>query len=414
MNYEQLRTYFTWRTQVRAGNITQTDLSYVFLYVYELINNIGVQSSGDGINKLLEIWSAYRCFTDKLDKYMAGWLRDYYIINSCPFPFEEILEKEPLLQAYYPSSSVRYTFDFYEGLSSYKIKHSVFYTAENEKLIMDCFSHIVNRLDELTNSSKVKFNDTIFDRGTENRWQPFKNAIFFMKSEYLPKDDKTVKITDDYKYFYKNGKWTYTENREVSANGRRVIGYILKRMEQLLRRASKFKYKLNADDRDIDRQLLDRLLPDIGFTGFLTEIDTAVNEFYINLKKTIIKVDEGSLEKIRQNALITQEKLIVSESVSYASDAELNNKPPPILDIKPPAVDFMFQEAASDPEGSEPQDMWRSLAASLEPVEAKAVINVLNGASAEQCWNMQEKAALCLRCCLTISIKRPLKLQATP
>ena len=36
LSYEQLRTYFTWRTQVRKGVIDNTSLSYVFLYLYEL------------------------------------------------------------------------------------------------------------------------------------------------------------------------------------------------------------------------------------------------------------------------------------------------------------------------------------------------------------------------------------------
>lgn len=40
MSYDQLRTYFTWRTAVRAGEVTGTSLSYAFLYIYELLHNI--------------------------------------------------------------------------------------------------------------------------------------------------------------------------------------------------------------------------------------------------------------------------------------------------------------------------------------------------------------------------------------
>ena len=42
MGYEQLRTYFTWRAEVRKGNVADTSLSYAFLYIYELLGNIGV------------------------------------------------------------------------------------------------------------------------------------------------------------------------------------------------------------------------------------------------------------------------------------------------------------------------------------------------------------------------------------
>ena len=34
MGYEQLRTYFTWRTRVRKENIVNTSLAYTFLYIY--------------------------------------------------------------------------------------------------------------------------------------------------------------------------------------------------------------------------------------------------------------------------------------------------------------------------------------------------------------------------------------------
>ena len=52
MGYDQLRTYFTWRTRVRQGEIRETSLSYAFLYLYELLNQIGVSDPRDGLEKL--------------------------------------------------------------------------------------------------------------------------------------------------------------------------------------------------------------------------------------------------------------------------------------------------------------------------------------------------------------------------
>mgnify|MGYP000568012639 FL=1 len=53
MNFQQLRTYFTWRTDVRRGVVRKTSFSYVFLYIYELINHIGVKDDREGLEKLL-------------------------------------------------------------------------------------------------------------------------------------------------------------------------------------------------------------------------------------------------------------------------------------------------------------------------------------------------------------------------
>ena len=44
MNSLQLRGYFSWRTQVRRGNVQPTSLSFVFVYIYELLNLVGVDS----------------------------------------------------------------------------------------------------------------------------------------------------------------------------------------------------------------------------------------------------------------------------------------------------------------------------------------------------------------------------------
>ena len=42
MNDMQLRGYFSWRTKVRRGVVEETSLSFAFVYIYELINQIGV------------------------------------------------------------------------------------------------------------------------------------------------------------------------------------------------------------------------------------------------------------------------------------------------------------------------------------------------------------------------------------
>jgi len=73
MGYEQLRTYFSWRTQVRAGDITDIGLSYAFLYIYELLGNIGVTNPADGLDKLLFFWRSYRTLDLALPIQPMAW-----------------------------------------------------------------------------------------------------------------------------------------------------------------------------------------------------------------------------------------------------------------------------------------------------------------------------------------------------
>jgi hypothetical protein len=126
---------------------------------------------------------------------------------------------------------------------------------------------------------------------------PAQRHILYETGLYA-KSEKVIRLKSGYEYRFKNGRWTSKRLGGISGDGKQLLSYIFKRMEQLLRKAAKFKYKLNADDRYINKDALDKLLPGIGSAGLLREIDAAVKEFYINSKKTVITVDEDRLNRI--------------------------------------------------------------------------------------------------------------------
>ena len=67
MGYHQLRTYFTWRTTAREGTFRTVSLSYIFLYVYELLAGVGVSDAAEGLEKLTAVWEALRLHEPALD-----------------------------------------------------------------------------------------------------------------------------------------------------------------------------------------------------------------------------------------------------------------------------------------------------------------------------------------------------------
>lgn len=82
MSDRQLRGYFTWRTQVRRGTVEETSTSFAFLYLYELICGIGVDSPLDGFNKIKAFWDAYRAFEPGIDRFARVWLQDYAVFHG--------------------------------------------------------------------------------------------------------------------------------------------------------------------------------------------------------------------------------------------------------------------------------------------------------------------------------------------
>ncbi len=82
MSDRQLRGYFTWRAQVRRGNIEETSTSFAFLYLYELICGIGVDDPLDGFDKIEAFWDAYRAFEPGIDRFARVWLQDYAVFHG--------------------------------------------------------------------------------------------------------------------------------------------------------------------------------------------------------------------------------------------------------------------------------------------------------------------------------------------
>ena len=52
LKIEQLRSYFTWRTKLRKGDYQPAPTPFVYIYIYELINQIGTDSPEDSLQKM--------------------------------------------------------------------------------------------------------------------------------------------------------------------------------------------------------------------------------------------------------------------------------------------------------------------------------------------------------------------------
>ena len=82
MDAAQQQWYFYWRAQLRQGNRLPTDLSYLFVHIYEVINMVGFESPGEAFNHLDEFWRYYRQLQPKLDRYLPDWIADFIVLHE--------------------------------------------------------------------------------------------------------------------------------------------------------------------------------------------------------------------------------------------------------------------------------------------------------------------------------------------
>lgn len=321
MGYGQLRTYFTWRTRVRQGDIQPTSLSYAFLYLYELLNNIGVEGLEDGLERLMLFWEAYRVYDASIDKYVLRWLKDYHIYYELPWSFKEFIDRYGLAGHYPGLSNPEDDFDLYCAISKYDIRKSGFYTEERIPLVKDCFRFTMDRLKGAFAESHVDLEEYIF-HPTRNMsvWTPFQGALFYPA---LRQADRRVVLSEKEIYLCSGNRWTFSTTI-TTESGRQLIGFCMKQMESVLRRLTKYRHKLSANSKSLSPVMVQELAKD----GILLEavVTGAVEAFYREATKTVVKVDSASLEKIRQEALVTQERLIVPEEEMLPQPAVLSGR----------------------------------------------------------------------------------------
>ena len=436
MGYKQLRTYFTWRTRVRKGIVPDISLSYAFLYIYELLGNIGVADPQEGLDRLMFFREAFGAHNKAIDKYVLRWLKDYHIYYDLKDTFKAFVEKHGLA-GFYPKVSdlgdMDDSFELFCAVSKYDIRKSAFFADGNADLARDCFGFVMERIRQEFETAGMHF-DSAFFRPTRRiaKWKPFKDALFH---PWLQQPDRQVVLSENEIYFCRGNEW-FLSAMVTSEKGKRFVGYVMKRMEMVLRGAMKYKFKTTANLNMVH----DDTIRSLTKSGLFIEniVPAAVMDFYREVTKTVVTVDPSSLDRIRQEALVTQEALIVEERPDGASPGMAALPPlgtlPPLVAMPPldqgvfadpadPGVDQDIFADTIDPGsvsdslgGFEPgvsqgafagvleptpvSDGWMELKASLTENELQALAVVLQGgdikAFADGCGVMLEVLADCI------------------
>lgn len=384
MGYEQLRTYFSWRTQVRQGRVCDTSVSYAFLYIYELLANIGVTDEQDGLKKLMSFWRAFREHNHTVDNYVLRWLKEYHIYYDLPHSFKEFVSKNDLAEHFPHVAETDNDFELFCAISKYNIKKSAFFTDETSKSIAACFAFVMDTIRRDFDAAGMDFDDALF-RPTRRlvAWKPFKDALFYSPDK---RPDKQVVLSGNEIYICENNEWKFS-TIITTENGRQFIGYVMKQTESVLRKLYKYRYALTADVSSISEETVRKLIK----AGLHIEkiVPAAVLAYHREATKTVVTVDRASLARIREEALKTQESLIVEEQQSLIKPAFL-----------PPQVSawdrHMFADAMSDTadEPSPASGMWEEFKDRLSEHEVRALEVVLCGsdlkAFADECAVMTE------------------------
>lgn len=314
----ELRGYFSWRTKLRRGDVRKTSLSFAFLYIYELINQVGVADPMDGYRKLTAFRDSYGELDGRIYPYLERWLRDYVVYygldpgllaNTPQVIFDRSVTVLDNIHSQNPAK-VMYAV---KQLAPKWLGRSKFYAQHRE----DCDAVIVRVLCGISDHCAARCKQSMVEQyfGTQEEFQVrlFDSAVFceeqrWRSCEYVL-DERCV-------FQCRSGLWTVRKHTaSVQPNGK--LEDLLKTIDAVMREEYGYGHPIKPG--------LD--------TKWILKLIRQETQALLARKKAQearkITIDFSRLDAIRADAAVTREKLTVEEEVEEEPEPEAPLPPEP-------------------------------------------------------------------------------------
>ena len=338
MDLNQLRTYFAWRTRVRKGEISKTSLSYAYIHIYELLNQIGVTSSIDGLERLINFYLLYRKYDKHLDRYVPYWIKDYIVFYDCslneleklPTELQNYNESVLIFNAINADNYINFA-ELLNGRSSYKITHSRFFQSTYGYMINEALPYVMKELKQYYCGDQInKLIDFIVGKeSTFESWEPFRSAVVYNKKK---NENRQAEVNGCERYSCSHGNWMRVSRDNYD---RRFITSLLRMSEYYLRKYTNYPNQIRLDsdykslefivDKGIQAYCLDK-----GLMGAARKtIPNKGSEIVVEKKVPVrVTIDLEKLQGIRNDANEIQEKLLANNANEYEKEVNEESEIP--------------------------------------------------------------------------------------
>ncbi|WP_422659251.1 TerB N-terminal domain-containing protein [Paenibacillus sp. EC2-1] len=299
MTSAQYKWYFYWREEVRSGRYPDSDLSYLFLYMYELINGIGWSNPAQGYQLLCNVWKAYRERYSKLDTYAREWLFDFSLIHGLDMPVtdtykgiprslsSELKELEWLRRL--SAQPILLNWDLLSDLMDYEPDKSRFYQEGGRKDMKTYGPKVVALVDAYLGRTRGQRLIELFrPREKKSERYVFRSAVY------------------DYDIY---GRTATVMTLPISEHPplRHYITQLIRMMENKLRELRGFKGRLRGIEVEPEiEELVARFLK--------KEIQPASDDSKEKAAQPEVQIDAAKLRRIQQESDDVRDMLLIDES----------------------------------------------------------------------------------------------------
>lgn len=346
MNNDQLQGYFDFRRRFRNGVIDAyslsgssiASLSFIYVYLYEILCNIGISDPEEGFRKLLYIDEVFGDKDPSMHEYIQDWLKDYVVYYNLPeslidggydksfddslstlltyenfirdakddkisSPSENIINddktsKDPAFEL--SEDDVHKIFEAIDALSSYSLKGSLFYKKnpkDMEEVTVRAYRNVSLFYQE---HNKPMLLEKCFGAKGVYPYHMFRKAIFY---DHIHYEDYEYVFSDARIYRCRDGHWSLETFYKADSKSS-DLGAICKEIDRICRRKFSFGHPLQ---QKLNLPLIIQAISDAADT-YIKEKEEAA--------KPKIHIDFGKLSGIRKDAAYTRDQLITEEEMS--------------------------------------------------------------------------------------------------
>lgn len=322
LNVRQLRGYFSWRTQVRQGKFHPIATSLAYLYVYELLNGIGVLSPDETLKKLREFEVGFLdsgIGDPKMRGNLHRWMMDHAVLHGVSSALARQY-MDPALMARDDALSVlrdpkeAVDEEIFSALCVFggkKLKSSPVITKmsdQGKRLFAMLWRYAVK-------NSVIKGKDMFtacFGEQKTFLWHPLANAVYWEEQRHPDADV----IWDACRSFHCcDGVW-YEKRYDQLYFDQRRLQALLHEADRLFRRELKTNHYL--------RQKADE--------AWATPLAQAAIHALRQASRPAVTIDLSELEQIRLDAMQTKDSLLIEaeleeEEIAAADTAASETEP---------------------------------------------------------------------------------------
>lgn len=385
LNLNQLRGYFAWRTRVRRGEFHPITTSLAYMYIYELLNMIGVNTPEEAIRKMREFEKGFldsgvgdRSMRENLHR----WIMEFAVLSGSPK--EEVLplidpdlierDRQLMVLRKPQDHSDEEVFGALNALTGGKTEKSSAILKEPERGI-HLFAEVWRYMAEHYDDCGWDIFAACFGKLRKFPWHPLANAVFLDQKK---REEAEYKVTECRKFVCKNGEWSEIRYDELFFDRYRVHG-IVHEADRQIRRYLKTGHYLREKKGE------EWITP---YVEAVIEKDRAAAE---EAAKPKIMIDLSGLDKIRRDAQITRDSLLTEdEKREQAPDQTLEQaigqvmKHAPELTVNPVSQHEEQQIVGAElPEAAEDSREEEKTAVieipSLDETHAQILVSVMRG-----------------------------------